>query len=189
MICHSLHNRKERGIVMLNGEQQQKEIATIKGRTVTLNLSDADIKRLAEKSAFADLTVAQLLESFIGDLLNGTYSNGSDERRIANDWYDRCGYSYYARSYNFLQYLIENDYDIAELLRDYEMVLDFQREEAEGILDEDSINWKEDSAHWREVNDPFTEYKESEYAKKNSTLDEEMMIVMDWYNNLQKMLK
>lgn len=61
------------------GKEQEKEIATIKERTIYLNLSDADCKRISTYAAKANITVSQLLESFIGDLVNGTYTNGSDE--------------------------------------------------------------------------------------------------------------
>lgn len=170
-------------------DQQREEIETIKGRTIILNLSDADVVRLSEKAAFADLTVSQLLESFIGDLVCGTYTNGSDERHKANDWFDRCGYSYRERSYNFLQFLIENGNDIEDLIDDYEKVLEFQQEEADGTLDEECKDWKESFVHWDGVNEPFMEYKESKYARKNSTMEEEMKIVMDWFYNMEKMLK
>ena len=54
-------------------KEQQKEIATIKERTIYLNLSDADCKRISTYAAKANITVSQLLESFIGDLVNGTF--------------------------------------------------------------------------------------------------------------------
>ena len=91
---------------MICGEQQQKEIATIKPREMQLKLSDADVRRLAEIAARAELSVEELLESFIGDLVDGTYSNGSDERERAHSWYERCGYDYY-NNYSFLHYLVE----------------------------------------------------------------------------------
>lgn len=63
--------------------EQEKEIKTIRPRSIILNLSNADVKRISEKAEIAGLTVAELLQSFIGDLVNGTYSNGSDERQRA----------------------------------------------------------------------------------------------------------
>ena len=30
------------------------------------------------------------MESFVGDLVGGTYSNGSDERDYADQWFERC---------------------------------------------------------------------------------------------------
>ena len=55
-----------------------------------MNLSDADVRRLAEKSGEGGLAISELLENFIGDLVDGTYSNGSDERMYAEQWYQRC---------------------------------------------------------------------------------------------------
>ena len=52
------------------------------------------------------MTVAELIKNFIGDLVDGTYSNGSDERMYANEWFDRC-YFGADPDYTFLKYLIE----------------------------------------------------------------------------------
>lgn len=57
---------------------KKKEIKTVKERSITLKLSDADCDRIAKKAGRSGLTVATLLENFIGDLVGGTYSNGSD---------------------------------------------------------------------------------------------------------------
>ena len=62
---------------MRDYSSQKIEIETIKPRTITVNLSNADVKRLAEKSGEGGLTISELLENFIGDLVDGTYSNGS----------------------------------------------------------------------------------------------------------------
>ena len=88
-----------------HGEQQKQEIETIRKRTIELELSDADVKRLAEKAGAHGLTVGKLLENFIGDLVCGTYSNGSDERDFAERWFDRCWFS--LPDMTFLNYLIE----------------------------------------------------------------------------------
>ena len=62
------------------GEEQQKEIETIRERKITVKLSDADCDRLARKCGKHGLTIGELIENFVGDLVGGTYSNGSDER-------------------------------------------------------------------------------------------------------------
>ena len=54
--------------------QQQEEIETIRSRTIEVKLSDADVKRISEKAAAHGLTVGELIENFIGDLVCGTYS-------------------------------------------------------------------------------------------------------------------
>ena len=69
------------------GEEQQKEIETIRERKITVKLSDADCDRLARKCGEHGLTIGELIENFVGDLVGGTYSNGSDERDYRKDWY------------------------------------------------------------------------------------------------------
>lgn len=90
---------------MIYGKQQEQEIKTIRKRTLELNLSDADVERLAIKAAKGNITVSQLLENFIGDLVGGTYSNGSDERMKAQEWYDRCWFGSLWETTSLLQYL------------------------------------------------------------------------------------
>ena len=84
---------------------QREEIETIKPRTITVNLSDADVRRLAEKSGEGGLTISELLENFIGDLVDGTYSNGSDERMYAEQWYQRCWFAMFSDD-TFLKFLL-----------------------------------------------------------------------------------
>lgn len=86
--------------------RQQMEIDTIKKRTIEVKLSDADVKRLYSVAGSVNLTPGELLEQFIGDLVDGTYSNGSDERAIANDWLERCWFGMFPEN-TFLHYLIE----------------------------------------------------------------------------------
>lgn len=90
---------------MRDYSSQKNEIETIKPRTITVNLSDADVKRLAEKSGESGLTISELLENFIGDLVDGTYSNGSDERMYAEQWYQRCWFAMFSDD-TFLKFLL-----------------------------------------------------------------------------------
>ena len=73
-------------------DEQQKEIATIKERTITVKLSDADCERLMEKCGLRNITVGKLIEDFITDLVHGTYSNSCELRQDANYWFDRRYY-------------------------------------------------------------------------------------------------
>ena len=62
------------------GEEQQKEIETIRERKITVKLSDADCDRLARKCGEHGLTIGELIENFVGDLVGGVmyveYKNG-----------------------------------------------------------------------------------------------------------------
>ena len=106
----------------MKAQRQQEEIATIAPRPLTLNLSDADVERIALYAARGGMTVAELLEGFIGDLVDGTYSHGSDERDYADRWYERCGFEHMADDNiaklareDYLETMIEycNDYKTA----------------------------------------------------------------------------
>lgn len=129
-------------------ERQKEEISTIKERTILLNLSDADCDRILKKAAMYGLTVAELLQNFIGDLVDGTYSNGSDERMMAQDWFDRCWFRM-CEEPTLLRHLLDYDYDIEDFLVAYkeynyskEHPEEFAEERAE--LDEGEKLWFED---------------------------------------------
>ncbi len=86
-------------------EKQQQEIATIKPRSIALNLSDADVRRLYEKTGKCGLTPAELLQNFISDLVDSAYSNGSDERAIAHKWFNHYNFSH-CQNESLLSYLL-----------------------------------------------------------------------------------
>ncbi len=159
-------------------QRQQEEIKTIKPRTITLQLSDADVKRLSIKSGGVGLTPSELLKSFIGDLVDGTYSNGSDERMYANEWFDRCGFSYCSEK-TMLRYLILQD-SLEETVETWQ-----QRQEAEGLLadatdEEDRSEYLEDIAFLTGMLEcDYQGYQQWNPAAAKP-LEDEMKAVMEW---------
>ena len=101
-------------------EQQKHEISTVADRTITLRLSDADCERLAKKAGEVGLTAGDLLKEFVGDLVDGTYSNGSDERMYAQQWFDRVGFEHQADK-TFLRWLLQYG-DVHDFLTRYSMI-------------------------------------------------------------------
>lgn len=91
--------------------EQKKEIETIKERKITVRLSDADCDRLARKCGEYGLTIGELIENFVGDLVGGTYSNGSDERDYANKWFERCWFGMFPEE-TLLKFLLYTGYDV-----------------------------------------------------------------------------
>ena len=61
-----------------------------KERQITVRLSDEDCTSLMNKCGEHGITINELFENFAGDLAGGSYTNGSDERMLANKWFDRC---------------------------------------------------------------------------------------------------
>ena len=107
-------------------ETQAAEIATIKPRAFTLNLSDADTQRIYEKAYRSGTTPAAVLEGFIGDLCSGTYTHGSDERMYADQYFERCCYDLMADN-TFLVWAL-NEYQL-EAIRDELETLQFARDD------------------------------------------------------------
>ena len=99
-----------------NGEY---EIATIKARPLFLKLSDADCDRILQLTAGYGLTVSELLENFVTDLVGGTCTNGSDERSLAQDWFSRCCFQRRENS-SLLRHLLEEGEDIAHFVNLYD---------------------------------------------------------------------
>lgn len=106
---------------MKDYSNQSKEIETIKTRCIELKLSDQDVDRIIIIAGSVGLSVGELLENFIGDLVDGTYSNGSDERMYADMWFRRCGFGM-SDNESFLSYLnkCEKINNVIELLDEIE---------------------------------------------------------------------
>lgn len=151
---------------------QAAEIATIKPRTFTLELSDADVKRLYEKTAADGITPAELLQGFIGDLLDGTYTHGSDERMLADNYYERCCYDI-GLERDFLQWALY-EYrldDITDLLEELESIesdlLYYEDYPEEAADDPDGVQAMKDAKAdtEKELAEIYSEYA----AAKNTT--------------------
>lgn len=153
--------------------EQQKEIETIKPRTITIDLSDADCERISKKAAGYGMTVGELLKNFIGDLVDGTYSNGSDERMYANQYCERCWYSW--MNNNLLSYLTVWS-DVDDFLTAWDEKLyaeehpeEFEEERAE--LEEGEKLWFE-----AEIDDVLEEWK----PNYKVDMDEEIATCRKW---------
>lgn len=90
---------------MTQAERLQQEIETIRPRSFTLKLSDADVQRLYELAYTNGTTPAEIIEGFIMDLVGGTYTHGSDERELAQAYFDRCNYDFGMQG-TFLSWLL-----------------------------------------------------------------------------------
>lgn len=177
---------------MIYGDEQRKEIETIAERTLILKLSDADCKRISEKAGAVGMTVAQLLESFIGDLVDGTYSNGSDERMYADEWFNRCGFAMFPDC-TFLRWLIERD-SLDEVLGLLDDIQEAKAELADG--DASADGWEpgvreellEDIDCWqKEIEEHWVEYTIRPKFGHGS-FEEEIKKVLDWHEKYCSLL-
>lgn len=118
--------------------EQQKEIETIKERNIVVKLSDADCKRISDLCGEHNLKVGELLENFIGDLVGGTYTNGSDERMYARQYFERCWFGMFPEKtlLNFLlsgwEFDLDRFMDLLEQLEDNRADLEEYEKNPEG---------------------------------------------------------
>ena len=130
--------------------QKRKEAETVKDRTFTISLSDADVKRIYDRAIREGTTVNNLLAGFIGDLVDGTYSTGSDERDLANEYVDRCNYHFDDDRMTFVQWLIKYDVDAHDIAVRLDLI-----EDAREVNDQAEIKYQE-----TQIKRTYKEYRE-----------------------------
>ena len=107
-------------------------------------------------------TIGELIENFAGDLVGGTYSNGSDERDYADQWFERCWFGMIPKP-TLLNHLLcwgydPEDYlnamDNIETAKEEKKYLEEHPEEADeeeaSYLDDDIADWEEELKSMRE---------------------------------------
>ena len=162
---------------MSYGEEQQKEIETIRERKITVKLTDADCDRLARKCGEHGLTIGELIENFVGDLVGGTYSNGSDERDYADQWFERCWFGMFPEP-TLLNHLLNLGYEPEHYLDMLENV-----ETIKSDIDITKQNIAEPSDEWKDIvyhkyNDDRTSEKE-DLESYNADLEEALEELKD----------
>ena len=171
----------------------REEIETIKPRSITVNLSDADVRRLAEKSGEGGLTISELLENFIGDLVDGTYSNGCVERMYAEQWYQRCWFAMFSDD-TFLKFLLlwgDLD-DFIDLMNEMESS---KKEMAEVTADAENCSAEERDELQEYINDLQKEidyywgkFLERKRQKESYVFEKEIKNIMAWKSQLDTIL-
>ena len=168
---------------MNNQNDQEMEVKTIKKRRMILELSDADVDRIRRKAGSAGLTVSELIEDFIGDLVKGTYHNHWDAGVSAEEWFSRCWFGI-SPDKTFLRYLIDEENCLDEFVtltefleKDQNDILHMKREIEEGHpIDEDgnAYGW-ERICDWDAKNET---YKQA-YASKDEWIKEQKQFIAD----------
>lgn len=166
-------------------KEQAKEIETIKERTITIKLSDADCDRISNLVGKHEITVSQLLENFIGDLVSGTYSNGSDERYMAEQWFNRCWFGMFPEE-TLLKYLLEYGINVEDFLSTYEEVENYKANPQDYAeeLEEAKENGEEMLYFEEEYNDYINEFIDN---NKDIDIEKEIKLCKKWFNDSKKL--
>lgn len=94
----------------------KNETEITKERNITVKLSDTDCKALVEKCGQYGLTVGELLENFIGDLVGSSHSYGSNERMYASQWFAQSSFGMFPEP-TLLNHLLSWGHDPEEIGR------------------------------------------------------------------------
>lgn len=166
-------------------KEQDNEIKTIKERTITLKLSDADCERISKKVGKHGLTVGQLLENFIGDLVSGTYSNGSDERMYAEQWFERCWFGMFPEE-TLLKYLLDWDYDIDDFLTIYDELKHYESNPEEYAKEVEDAKKNGEEMLWfeQEYHDYIYEFLNNH---KDADIQKEIELCRKWLSDFQSL--
>ena len=159
---------------MSYGKEQQKEIETISERNIILKLSDADVQRIWKKVGSVGLSISELLENFIGDLVDGTYSNGSDERELANQWFERCGFGMFPDK-PFLRFLIDQE-SVDDFVESYRSLKNSEKQIAieKEDLKNGFITMRDGSTYtWKDIVTRSSKGEEPSYSSKEEWEEEQ----------------
>ncbi len=168
---------------MINDEQQKEYDFRIR-------LSETDAERICEKAGSVGMTPSELIENFIGDLVDGINSNGSDERMYADEWFKRCRFSNESEE-SFLSWLVTyyGVYELHYIADIYSDIINFNREQY--ILqngDDEIANVEEELKEYKsEIMEKFSEY--CKFNPHAETFEKEMKSVLKWHKELSEMTK
>ena len=119
------------------------ETETCALKNYTLNLSDHDTEAIARKAGSYNMTVPKLLERFIADLIDGTYTNGSDERMYANQWFERCWFAHESDR-NLITFICDHNYDFDDIQKISQYIEDTKKHirETQDKIESTDDSWK-----------------------------------------------
>ena len=145
-----------------------------KERSIVVNLSDEDCEMLIKKCGEYSLTVSELIKNFVSDLVDGSESNGTDERMYINQWFSRCWFGSYQPT--LLAHLISHGYQPEDYLKAMQAI-DSAREELKIVTDEEEIqDLKDDIRYYQDE----IKNMEALWNIENPDMDEELELVRKW---------
>lgn len=163
------------------GEDVQPYKNSLK-RNISINLYSDEVEDLCRTAAGVGMTVSKLFENFVADLIEGTKTNGSDERMYIDQWFRRCAFSMF-REETFLSYL--TDWRLVD--RVVAIWNDIQ--ELEGMEELDAYDKSELESLWEDLNEEFQSYQDTAFKPEEQNLEEAMKRVVVWNEERQNMLK
>lgn len=175
------------------GNQQQKEMKTIRKRQITVKLSDADCDRLVDLCGRYNLGVGELLENFIGDLVEGTYSNGSDERAYAKEWFERCWFSLQPEQ-TLLNHLLSWGYEPEDYLDMVDEIKDLRNQRKYVVNHPDEFTYPDEEKRSLkelviDIEDALASMREDWHPEGKVHMSKEIRRIRKWKEEKQSLLE
>ena len=136
------------------------------------------------------MTIGQLIENFIGDLVGGTCSNGSDERDCADAWFERCWFGMFPKA-TLLKHLLDCEYapeDYLNALENLETAREQKKymedhpaetdEEEASCIDTDIEEWEEELEDMRRGWEP----------EEEPNMDVEIDLIKGWIEEKKSLM-
>ncbi len=179
-------------------ENEFKEIEEMYSEDITVKLHEEDFKKLLHLCGRHGLTIEELVNSFLNDLIWGRQTNGSDERDLAKGWFDRCWFGSFC-DMTLLRWLIDEHDDVKGFVSAYRNKNDAMRRLGEAVLHKDDSEYhdtfydecKDDASDWEETYDDYINdfVKECPSKPKMSyELYKDVHDVIKWYEKYEDIL-
>ena len=142
-------------------------------RTISIRLYQDEVEELCRKSGKVGLSIGELFENFVADLICGTHTNGSDERMYIEQWFDRCYFSIMPEE-TFLSYLLEMR-EIDSVLECWEILQELKELEEPDCYDKEELEIQQNT-----LEDYFQEYRTYTRETTEDQLEAAMEKVLEW---------
>ena len=151
-------------------------------RTISIRLYQDEVEELCMKSGKVRLSIGELFENFVADLICGTHTNGSDERMYIEQWFDRCYFSIMPEK-TFLSYLLEMQ-EIDSVLECWEILQELKELEEPDCYDKEELEIQQNT-----LEEYFQEYRTYTREPTEDQLEAAMEKVLEWNKEREHLLE
>lgn len=151
-------------------------------RNISIKLYQDEVEKLCMKSGVVGLSISELFENFVADLICGTHTNGSDERMYIEQWFERCYFSIMPEK-TFLSYLLEMQ-EVDSVLECWEIL-----QELKGLDEPDSYDKEELEIQQNTLEEYFQEYRTYTREPTEDQLEAAMEKVLEWNKEREYLLE
>ena len=168
----------------------QLNVQSEKERQIAINLSESDCNYLIYLCGEVGISIGNLIETFLCDLISNEKAQGSDESKLVRNWFDRCDFSRLSNNY-LLSHLIETEYDPKEYVEYLELIEESEYDKEYSELHSDEIDEEEGELIEADIetwNEKLNEMKDGWHPGRITDMVKEHEIIKEWIKNKENLL-